>query len=193
MIDHLESNPPVSNCGVAFTYFDYKNRDSQTVLAIIASLLRQLIEKAGHTPQIISDFYASLPSDRKNNSLDVDQCLAFMQTVCKEFTRVFLVFDALDECSTYDANDGELRSNMISTIQKLSAFATIFITSRPHLRPTQEVLKCVPVDIQAADSDIRAYLKARIAGLQVLRIFVDQDPALRDNISDIICHRAQGM
>ena len=178
---------------MAFTYFDYKNRNSQTVLPIVSSLLRKLVEKAGHTPQIISDFYGSLPPDRKNSSLEVDQCLAFLETVCKDFTRVFLVFDALDECSVHDENPGEIRSNMISAIQRLSAFASIFITSRPHVKPTREFSTCIQVDTQASDNDICAYLKARTANLKVLRTFIDQEPALGDDILDIICTKARGM
>ena len=193
MIDHLESNPPVANCAVAFTYFDYKNRDSQSVLAIMSSLLRQLLEKAGHTPRMISDFYGSLPADRKNNSLDVDRCLAFMEKICKGFKKVFLIFDALDECSDHNENVAELRSKMISTIQRLSAFATIFVTSRPHVKPTQDLFKCAQLDIRACDSDLRAYLKARIIDLNLLKTFVDKDPTLEDNIFDIICSKSEGM
>ena len=193
VIDYIQTNPPLSRTAIAYVYFDYKNKDTQNVLSIFCNILRQLLEQTGKVPQEIQHLYDSLPSERKENNLSMDQCIAFMQIGCQNFDKIFLIFDALDECLVQDNNSNELRSKMISTIQKASNFGSIFVTSRPHVNLTQELNDCVCLEVRASDSDMCAYLKARTADHKILRRIVDHSPALESHLIDTICSKANGM
>lgn len=193
VVDHIQSNTPLSNTAVAYIYFDYKNKDTQSVLSVFCNIVRQMLEQIANVPQEIQQFYDSLPSEHKENNLNVDQCFAFILIVCKDFDRVFLVFDALDECTVHDKNSNELRSKMISAIQKVSQSGSIFVTSRPHVNLTQELNDCACLEVRATDSDMCSYLKARTADHRILRRIVDHNPALEIHLVDTICNKANGM
>lgn len=193
VVDYIQSNPPLPKIAVAYIYFDYKNKDTQNVLSIFYNILRQLVEQLSKVPQDIQHLYDSLPSDRKENNLNVDQCFAFMQNVCMDFDKVFLIFDALDECPVHDNNSNELRSKRVSTIQKASHFGSIFVTSPPHVNLTQELNDCACLEIRATDDDMCAYLRARTADHRILRRIVDHSPALESHLVHTICSKANGM
>ena len=193
VIDHLQSNCSAYHTAIAYVYFDYKSKDTQNVGAVVLMILRQLIEQVKQTPQELVDSYESLPPDRKENNLQVDQCLSFIQTTCKDFDKVFLVFDALDECPVHGDSSNELRSKMISTIQKMSLYASIFVTSRPHVNLAQQIPNCLSLEVRATHSDMCAYLQARSADYKLLRRIVDQNPALEAHLVETICSKARGM
>ena len=160
---------------------------------VFCNILRQLLERVVTVPQEIQNFYNSLPPERRENNLDIERCLLFIQLVCKEFDSIFLVFDALDECPVHDTNSNELRSRMISTIERVSHHATIFTTSRPHLNLAKEFCDCTSLEIRATDSDMRAYLKARTADHAILRRIFKQDSALENHLIDTICTKSNGI
>ena len=193
VVDYLQSKAPLSRTAVAYIYFDYKNKDTHNVLSVFCSILRQLLEQIGQIPQEIQHFYDSLPSDRKENNLNLDQCFGFIHTVCRGFDNVFLIFDAVDECPVHDMNSNELRSKVVSTVERASKFASIFVTSRPHVNLASELNDCASLEVRATDSDMCAYLKARTANHKVLRRIVDHSPALEDYLVDTICKKANGM
>lgn len=165
----------------------------QNVLVVFTNILRQLLERAGTIPQEIQHFYDSLPPERKDSSLDIDKCVSFIQLACKEFDRVFLIFDALDECPVHDINTNELRSKIISTIQRVSHFAAMFITSRPHLNLAEEFRDCACFQVRATNSDMCAYLTARTADHAILRRIIKQNPALEAHLVDTICSKSSGI
>ena len=193
VVDHIQSSPPASRTAIAYIYFDYKNKDAQSVLSVFSSLLRQILEGVSIIPKNLESHYDSLPPERKENSMSIDECFSFMQTVCKNLDRVFLIFDALDECPVYDDSHNEHRSKIITMIQRASRFATIFITSRPHINLTEELVDCACLEVRAKESDMRAYLEARIANHKILRRIIDQSPSLKSYLLDRICSKANGM
>lgn len=193
VVDYLQSKSPLSKTAVAYIYFDYKNKDTHNILSVFCSILRQLLEQINQIPQGIQRFYDSLPSERKENNLSLDQCFGFIHTVCRDFDNVFLIFDAVDECPVHDNNSNELRSKVVSTVERASKFASIFVTSRPHVNLTLELNDCACLEVRATDSDMCAYLKARTADHKVLRRIVDHSPALEDYLVDTICKKANGM
>ena len=99
---------------VAYIYIDYKDKERQTVTTILCSLLRQSLESMDAVPQEIQRIYDALPSDSKENTIDTNQCVSlFRKFVEEQSCRVFLLFDALDECSEMDHFSNEIRSGDI--------------------------------------------------------------------------------
>ena len=193
VVDHLLSNPPTSRTAVAYIYFDYKDKDTQNALVVFSNVLRQLLERLDTIPQEIQNFYNSLPPERRENSLDLDQCISFIHLVCNKFDSTFLIFDALDECPLHGINANELRSKIISTIQRVSHCAAVFITSRPHLNLAEELGDCTKLEVRATESDMRAYLKARTVEHAILRRIFNQDSALEGHLISTICSKSNGI
>lgn len=192
-MNHLQLNPPDTATAIAFVYFDYKAKNTQNVQAVFCNLLRQLLEQSNAIPQEVCDLHELLASKRKDNDMSVAQCLSFMQSVRKQFDTVFLLFDAVDECPMHDENVNEIRSQMLSAIQKASKFARVFITSRPHVNMTQELGDCTCLEVKANDNDVCAYLKSRTAEHRILRGLIVQYPNLERDLIATICTKASGM
>ena len=70
VIDYLQSKSPLSKTAVAYIYFDCKNKDTHNILSVFCSILRQLLERINQIPQEIQRFYDSLPSERKENTVE---------------------------------------------------------------------------------------------------------------------------
>lgn len=160
VIDHIQSSSVASKATVAYIYFDYKSKDRQTVLAVFCSILRQIIEGTSILPTELELHYDSLIPERMEHGMSMDECFSFLQRLCKEIHRVFLTFDALDECPVHDDNNNEHRSKMINMIKRATQFATVFVTSRPNIKLQQDIVDCTCIEVQARESDIRTYLKS---------------------------------
>ena len=193
VIDHLQSSTNFSKIAVAYVYFDYKNNETQNVLVILYNLLRQLLEQLDTVPQELQRNFESFSSRRKENKMTLDECYSFIQNISQKFGKVFLVFDAVDECPVHDTNSNELRPKIISMIQKVSSSARTFVTSRPHVNLAQDLNDCISIDVRASHSDMYAYLEARIDDHTLLRKQVNQDPALKKHLIGTIGSKANGM
>lgn len=72
------------------------------------------------------------------------------------FLRVFLILDALDECTE------EVRQQMAATIKGLPIIVSALITSRPIVTIGQELGNHSHVTVSASNHDILEYVKYRI-------------------------------
>ena len=193
MVDHLQSVSEGSNTAVAFVYFDYKNKETQNISAVLSNILRQLLEELEDVPKEITQYYEASFSERKHSDISIDLGLSFIEITRQRFDQVFLIFDALDECPAYDSNANELRSRMLATVQRVSRYTTVFATSRPSIDLKQDIPDCVCFEIKATTGDVCAYLEARIANHEVLRRIANQNTALKHELIETICNKANGM
>lgn len=104
-------------------------------------------------------------------------------------SKLFIVVDALDECS--QSNDK--RDRFLDEPQKLTT-ARVLITSGPHISNIPEYFEDVSsLEILATADDINVYIKERISKQSRLKLFVQEEPALRDAIIDGIIKNVRGM
>lgn len=88
--------------GIAYIYCDYRNINDQKVNDLLASLLRQLSERQVLLPGIVKDLYNS--HRVKNTRPSLERIYDVLQSVAQNYSKVFLVIDALDECQVSDNN-----------------------------------------------------------------------------------------
>ena len=82
-----------------------------------------------------------------------------MVRTCEAFDRVFLVIDALDECSP------ERRRRVLQALKRLHEVQSIsiFVTSRPYPEDVMKAFEPYPnIAIEARDPDIRKYVRTEI-------------------------------
>ncbi len=194
VIDHLESRVAAIKPMVAYIFFDYKDQNRQTVTAILRSLLRQVIESIGEIPQSIQQLYDALPLDKKENTMDENQCTSLLEDLIRDEPRdTFLIFDALDECPDIDHGSNEVRSRFIYAMKRLAIVGRLFITARPHVHPTMVISDCHRLEIRATDPDMRCYIDARIKEHERLSRLVGSDPQLANRLNETLCRKANGM
>lgn len=185
IINHLEQVFGSQDVGIAYIYCNHNDRD-QTPVSLLASLLRQFMERRLTMMKDIRDMHNSHSSKQTRPSLA--EYSSMLQKVVRGFSKVFVVIDALDE---YIEQNGT-REVLIREIQALQPDVHLLVTSRwvPNI---QQEFGSLQLEIRASDDDIKHYLAARIFKAARLRRHVNEDKELQEKIVDTIGERCQGM
>lgn len=114
VIDYLIDSMQSDDIGIAYLYCNYKSQLEQTPTALLESLLKQLASSRKTVSDGIKrtfDHYSS----RKTRPTFGEICQLLSNEI-KSYARVFIVIDALDECSD---NHGarQTLSSQLKTLQ----------------------------------------------------------------------------
>jgi hypothetical protein len=120
--------------------------------------------------------------------LKLNECLTALSDVIHRFSQVFLVVDALDECS--DEICRELMSSLLEQQRKTGL--KIFVTSRPtiNFQDDFDFEDCKRLEIKAEEQDVKIVLDKLIERLPRL---IRTDEALRDRVKNDIASAVSGM
>ena len=134
-------------------------------------------------PREATELYNEFSQQFKSQSPSAETLQNLFLSVTRNFERVFVIFDGLDECSEIQLTE------IIPRIRDLADGTRIFVTSRPHVRDAETLSSISTVcHIAADDSDIRKYLEARLATTKI-RL----KPILKSNIVEMLAKGADGM
>lgn len=185
VIDKLQNQLSGQNVGLAFAYCHYKERDTQTLANLIASLVQQLVQCLSTIPDQVRTLYTQHNS--KNTRPSGEEFLRILQLLVARFSHVYVVVDALDECNP------ETRSKFIKKLQESPASLHLLCTSR-DLGDLQEAFsEASRLDIRASDADITRYLEAQIWQVPKLVKFCTKAGDLQSSIIDKLVEKASGM
>ncbi|KAI5846365.1 hypothetical protein DFP73DRAFT_387213 [Morchella snyderi] len=130
VIDRLQMIKASSaNYGLAYIYFDYIEKDRQGPIQVMASLIKQLSTQTSTSlPDETRKLYNKLK--REEREPDFEELYRVFLATCGKFSRVFLVFDALDECDQ-DGGQGYLLRSLQHLLEEKQQIS-IFLTSQPY-------------------------------------------------------------
>jgi Cdc6-like AAA superfamily ATPase len=170
--------------GVAFLYCNYERKNEQTPEALLAILLRQLVEHHPSIPNSVKLLYASHTREKTRPSLQ--NLYDTLCDVAKGYKRLFLVVDALDECS-----DDTRRAVLLQlrNLQKMTG-CLLIATSRYLDTLEQEFKGDAQIKIQADAGDVDSYLDGQRATLSEC---LKADSALWQTVKDRIVGTVDGM
>jgi hypothetical protein len=198
VIDHLSSKFETSdNVFVAFFYCDYRDREQQTIVNMIGGLLKQAIT-ALRKPS--SEFIGPLLKTKKGrNKLDLEDALGVLSQILREFDRVYICIDALDECTE------EPRRDLIRCLKGLSnpdptesepVEIRLFVTGRPHIKDYVVThfaiagsLIPLAMELKTRNEDIAAYINYKLK----MDTGVKMDEDFKKQIVSEILSTSQGM
>jgi hypothetical protein len=143
-----------------FFYCDYVDRKSQTGLAMIGALTKQLVWWAQSIPAAVSDLFKN--RDKGQRSMDEEDAKTIFSLILGQFDTVYICIDALDEC------EPESRVQLLQFLKSMdSTSIRLFLTGRhsvaAEVTGTFLVLSPKTLSIIAAEEDIRIYLSQRLA------------------------------
>lgn len=184
MVDFLENKYPQPDVGLAFVYFNYK--EGQSANSVVASLLRQLIERRGSITEDTRSILRSSTSKQVQSSFK--EYLKLLTTEIRCFSRVYIVVDALDECSEDEGN----RREFMAGLKDISSNVRLLVTSRPVGSIEEYMSNARRIEIRANDRDVTTYLAAQIERHDRLSRFC-RDLELKKAIIEGITDKANGM
>ena len=186
VVDHLIDTFKDEKVAVVGIYCDFKEFNQQSTAKYLASLLQQLIIQRGSVPDQIKEIYTA--HNKKITSPTFPEYLELLKAQMHKFTRVYIVIDALDECT--EANN--VREELLGGILQLPTFTNIMITSR-YIPVVEDFFQgALRLDISARDNDIHLHVRTRLAEKTWARR-VRLDSVLQTKIAKSIVERAGGM
>ncbi|KAI9694151.1 MAG: hypothetical protein M1822_003422 [Bathelium mastoideum] len=152
---------------VAYIYCNFKQQNDQTLESLLASLLKQLAQGRPSLPKSLKSLYDQ--SKAKKTQPSADDISAVLQSVATEYSQVFIVVDALDECR---------------------CAINLFTTSRWIPEIIEEIKQDLSLEIRAHEQDVRKYIDGRISHLPS---FVRKNLDLQQEIKRGIVETVDGM
>ena len=173
-----------ASVGIAYIYCNFRQQQEQKPEDLLASLLKQLVQEQPLIPEKVKSFYELHKNKRTRPSLDeISQVLHF---VVADYSRAFIIIDALDECQVSDGGRRRLLSEILNLQDKTGA--SFYATSRfiPEIR--KEFEGNVSLKIRASNKDVRRYLD-----ISQLPSFVLRSPDLQEEVKTEIIKAVDGM
>lgn len=170
--------------GIAYIYCNFRLHDAHTAKNLLTSLLRQLSQDQPVLPSPMKELFGHHQAKRTEPSSG--EILKTLHSVAAMYSRVFIIVDALDECSERNG----CRKELLSEIFKLQVAlgVNIMATSRFILSVEEEFESSQSLEIRASNHDIERYLDGRMA-LWSRTLSAD----LQTEIKSVISQAADGM
>lgn len=149
--------------------------------------MRQLVQERRTVSENITSLYNS--HSQRNTLLSETDITQTLQSEISNYSSVFLVVDALDECSeTHDT-----RLNLLDTLRSLPVNVRLMVTSRYLPTIEREFIGVRRIEISATGDDVGRYVRGRIPKERRLCRHVKANKALEDTIVNAIVKNVKGM
>jgi hypothetical protein len=187
---------------IAYFYFDFRDTDKQHWRDLLSSLVTQLSVHPGPCCDILSRLYSDDGNGaQKPNDNALKRCLKEMLTLPDQ-RPVYLLMDALDECSDISTNEIlSPRDRVLQLVKELVELRIpnlhICVTSRPEfairdvLEPVTSRRVCLH-DQSGQKKDIEDYVRSVV--------YSESEPIMRrwrkeekDLVIETLAERAEGM
>ena len=160
-IDHLCETATPDDIGVAYLFCSYMAQTVQSAQSLFAAILKQLVQNRPEIATPVMHMY-ELHTKRASKPSFSD-ILQALQSVCSAYTTVYIVVDALDECSDKGSARGEL-------IDKLCGFQArkdvrLLFTSRFIPEITRKFRSNPTLEVRASEEDVRRFVAGKMPRL----------------------------
>jgi ankyrin repeat protein len=187
VIDYLDTKfGKEPDIGIAYLYCDFRREHEQKPEDLLRNLLKQLIQERSSIPKSVRLLYDY--HKKKSTRPSIDDISKALVSIISNFSKVFIIIDALDEC---EVNNGH-RSRFVSEIVQLQTQcnANLFVTSRVIPEIVEKFEGSIMLEIRASKEDMRKYLNSDMVRLPA---FVGRNPELQEEIKNGIVNAADGM
>ena len=161
MIDTLCKEAVEGNAVVACFYFDFAASEEQSPVAILGSILQQVVGGLDQVPEKIVKSFRDRMKVIGGQKLALSEIVEFLQDISSS-QLTFICMDALDECPA--GQRMELLDSLSQILHK-SPGARLFLTGRSHIRGEVEKYlggRAVIRSIKSTKNDIIIFLRARL-------------------------------
>jgi hypothetical protein len=172
--------------GITYLYCNFQRQQEQKPIHLIASILKQLIQRQPSVPENVISLYKHHYNERTRPLFN--EISEALHSTVSNYSTAFMIIDALDECQVSDVS----RKNFLSEIFNLQVKTgvNLFVTSRFIPDIIKEFEGSVSLEIRANDGDVRKYLDGHILRLPS---FVSRSPSLQEDIKGEIINAVKGM
>ncbi|RYP26030.1 hypothetical protein DL768_011840 [Monosporascus sp. mg162] len=185
-IDHLLRTTQSNTIGVAYIYCDYKAQADQTTPSLLAAILKQLAQARPCVADPVARLHNQHAYRRTRPSLE--EIISALRSVLSNYSSVYVVVDALDECASKDGT----RSQLLAKLRDLQSNTDmrLMVTSRPITEIENEFRSMPTLEVRASDTDVKRFVLGQIYRLPKC---VQRDDELQDFVQNKIVEAADGI
>ncbi|KAF2878542.1 vegetative incompatibility protein HET-E-1 [Massariosphaeria phaeospora] len=181
-----------TSMATAYFYFDFNDKQKQDPELMLRSLLCQLLQRSVVIPKDVNALFSSCENGNRPPSLHA--LLEVAPQAMQQFTHVYIVLDALDECTQ--------RRNLMDVLKTVAGWQLdnihLLMTSRKErdiessLEEYIEEEDAVCLQRDVVDEDIQRYVQQRLSEDKGLAKW-NKDAAIRQEIETAMMRGAHGM
>jgi hypothetical protein len=176
----------------AYFYFDFNDTQKQDPELMFRSLLSQLLQRSSTIPKGVDALFSACNNGQRQPPPHA--LLEVIPQVMQQFTHVYVVLDALDECTQrpklMDALETMARWQLDSVHLLMTSRKERDIESSLEGYVEEEDTICFQMDV--VDRDIQRYVQQRLSDDKALTKW-NKDAAIRQEIEVALMHGARGM
>ncbi|KAJ7646425.1 ankyrin repeat-containing domain protein [Mycena polygramma] len=168
------------SCAVAFFYFDFKAKESQTVETALRRIVLQLSAQSPYRYRALNKHFniskgQTLPSYHDLRSV--------LEELLGELQRTYILFDALDECQDLEINQ---LVDLISMLREWSWTPLHLLITSQHRTSFAEEFKnlpCVFLESHLVENDIRFFIASEISSRRSMKPWASRANEIVDRIA----------
>jgi hypothetical protein len=185
-VDYLQNAILTTDIGVAYLYCNYKRQSEQTAPNLVAAIIKQLVQDRPSIAQFLSILYDRHRVRRTRPPLE--ELLSILKSVLANYSRVYVVLDALDECPERDGTRRQLL-RLFRTLQQRIDLR--FMATSRQIPEIVEEFKGMPlVEVRASNSDLERFVMGNVNRFAK---FVRLNTDLQDLVQNRVVKAADGM
>ncbi|KAK2812205.1 hypothetical protein FQN50_001563 [Emmonsiellopsis sp. PD_5] len=173
--------------GIACLFCTYRKQTEQTAADLLAGLLKQLVQQRQVVPKALEDLHQT--HSRRGTRPSLEELSEALFSVIIEYSKVFIIIDALDECSNINKD----RDYLVEKLFELQRRADLSFFATSRFVPDIERIfhgRGTRMDIRAHDEDVQKYLKGHMS---LFPSFVSRNSALQEDIQAMSITSLDGM
>ncbi|OCK75533.1 ankyrin, partial [Lepidopterella palustris CBS 459.81] len=186
VVDHLWKTFQNDDIGIAYIYCDYKRGETQTTTDLLAAILKQLVQERPLFGEPLVTLYKQHSDRRTRPSLN--EILSALLSVISNYSRVYIVIDALDECADTDGTRSKLLAELFGLRTKTDT--SLMATSRFVPKVVQYFEGFPTLEIRASDDDVKQFV---VGQMHRLPNCIRSNNELQTEIQDRIVRAVDGM
>ena len=174
-----------ASVSIACIYCNFKRQADQMVDHLLASLLKGLLQGKTNLPRDVELLHQRHKS--KGSRPSIIELSDTIKAITRDCSRIFLVIDALDECT-----GAGTRSRLLKEIASLQDHGNVSFLATSRFVPDvlEEFKGRLTLEIRATDEDVRTYITDRMTELPA---FVRRNNMLQEKIVSEITAAVDGM
>jgi Cdc6-like AAA superfamily ATPase len=185
-VHHLLQTVRSNTIGVSYIYCNYKAQADQNTTILLATILKQLVRNRLSIADSVTRLY-DLHATRKTRP-SLEEIFNALQSVLTSYSTVYVIIDALDECTDKDGT----RSQLLARLRDLQRKTDLRLMTTSRLIPdiVQEFDGMSILEIRASDADVQQFVAGQIYRLPKC---IQRDKKLQGSVQDKIVEAVDGM
>lgn len=181
---------------ILYYYFDFADQRKQSLEHAVRTFVHHLACRSEVNQQLLQAMWRSHGDGYQRPTLET--LCALMNTMVQHYEEIWIMIDALDECTTLSESGGGGLLSWLETFVKSHPHVHMLVTSRPEPEIKASIQRWVPdyatISIESAviAQDINSFVTAEVQhnfGLQRWRSL----PHVQEEIEHSLSTRANGM